>query len=59
MKARVVVRDASQMRADSPTCGQLMLSLVLAMSACRGSDHGVATSLPFSCRVRNWFGLWF
>ena len=42
LKSRLVVRgdleDASQMRTDSPTCSMLMLSLVLAMSACRDSD---------------------
>ena len=42
MKSRIVVRgdleEASQMRTDSPTCSQLMISTVLSLSACRDTD---------------------
>eukprot|EP00435_Cladocopium_sp_Y103_P066563 s466_g28.t2 len=39
MKSRIVVRgdleDSSRMRTDSPTCSQLMMSLLFILSACR------------------------
>ena len=42
MKSRIVVRgdleDASQMRTDSPTCSQLMISTVFSLAACRDTD---------------------
>ena len=41
-KSRLVVRgdleDSSRMRTDSPTCSQMLISLTLALSACRDTD---------------------